>query len=79
MRPIKNSLTTFVLGAPTNWDEARHGICKPLYVAYDDDSRFYSYWKPTWRERIRVLYGFPVRLCVHSNGHPPVALDVTGR
>jgi hypothetical protein len=74
MKPIRTDATTALLGAPRGWDEPRHGECQVLPVV-EADGVFYSYWRPTWRERLRVLFGRPVRLCVVANGMPPVAVD----
>jgi hypothetical protein len=74
MKAIERGHTTHRLGKPGDWDEARHGPCMTLPATYSDGV-FYSYWKPTWRERFHVLFGRPVRLCVAGSGHPPVGLD----
>jgi len=70
MTPIRTVHTTRVLGAPAGWDADRSGPCAGLPVIDSDGL--------TLRERLAVLFGTPVRLCVASDGHPPVALDVTG-
>lgn len=75
MKPIKTATTTTVLGAPRDWDEERLGECVGLPVAYGDGC-ISSYWSPTWRERLAILMGRPVRLTVAGLGHPPVMLDV---
>jgi len=77
MTPIRTVHTTRVLGAPAGWDADRSGPCAGLPVI-DSDGLTFSYWRLTLRERLAVLFGTPVRLCVASDGHPPVALDVTG-
>jgi hypothetical protein len=75
MTPTQNELTTLTLGAPPNLDEAKMGAaCKGLPVCRADE-RFYSYWQTTWRERLAILCGRSVRLCVASEAHPPVHLD----
>lgn len=75
MTPIRNKFTNHVLGAPVNWDEAKYGPCVGLPICAADDNYNYSYWSLSWRERLQVLFGRPVRLCVLSAGHPPVMLD----
>jgi hypothetical protein len=50
----------------------------PAFSAHD--GTVYSYWKPSLRERLRILSGVPVRLGVHGHGgHPPVSLQVEDR
>lgn len=64
-----------VLGAPIGWDEATRGTCGGLPVACTDYG-FYSCWKPSFVERLRVLLGWHVWLYVVGSGHPPVLLEV---
>jgi len=76
MKPFKHPLATFTLRAPKDWNEVKRGPCYGLPVYFDaSDPSFYSYWVATWRERLAILFGRPVRLCVASNVHPPVHLD----
>lgn len=37
---------------------------------------FVSCWKPTWRERLAILFGKPVWLGVSGDNHPPVYIEV---
>lgn len=78
MTPTSNELTTVTLGAPSNWDADKLGPCNGLPVCRQD-GEFYSYWRTTWRERLAILFGRPVRLCVVGAGHPPVHLDTLPR
>jgi hypothetical protein len=78
MKPTSNELTTLTLGAPKNWDAEKNGPCGGLPVC-KQDGEFYSYWVTTWRERLAILFGRPVRLCVVGAGHPPVHLDTERR
>lgn len=78
MTPLKTEHTNAVLNAPQEWDANTHGPCAglPVLVHEDDGMRtFYSYWSATWTERLSVLLGRPVRLCVVGQSHPPVHLD----
>lgn len=75
MKPIKTPRTNMVLGAPKEWNELRHGPCIGLPVIATEDPYFYSYWSVTWRERLAVLFGRPIRLCVVGASHPPVSID----
>jgi hypothetical protein len=74
MTPISNELTSVVLGAPQGWNARAKGPCVGLPVAMDDGN-FYSYWRATWRERLAILFGTPIRLIVAGQAHPPVTLD----
>ena len=74
MTPVVTANTTTVLGAPINWDSSKHGPCMGLPIVKTDDC-YFSYWQPSWKERLSVLFGKPVRLAVFSHGHPPVGLD----
>lgn len=35
----------------------------------------FSYWRPSFVERLRILFGGHVRLGVFGNAHPPVSID----
>jgi hypothetical protein len=74
MNPIHFKGQQAVLGAPEGWDESQ-GKCLGLPVLRVSDS-FISFWKPTWRERIALLFGAKVQLTVVAAGHPPVAVDI---
>jgi len=79
MKPISNDLTNHTLGKPQNWDDAKHGPCGGLPVcAFTEDGlpQFYSWWRTTWRERLLILCGRPLRLGLTSRAHPPVSLDL---
>lgn len=78
MKPLKNEWTTIILGAPKDWDAEQYGQCEGLPVLIEREGSqmlFYSYWQATWRERLAVFLGRPVRLCVTGQAHPPVHLD----
>lgn len=77
MKPIIMKTTTEVLGAPKDWNEEKHGECEGLAITRTSDGCMFSYWRPSWLERWKVLLGKPVRLCVVGHVHPPVALEVT--
>jgi len=64
-----------VLGAPPNWDDRSMGPCEGLPVRKAHNC-FYSYWKPSIGEFLKMLFGVPIRLIVASERHPPVAIDV---
>jgi hypothetical protein len=77
MKPISNELTTITLGAPSNWNEETMGKCSGLPVCRQDEQgvpSYYSYWETTWRERLQILFGRPLRLNIVGH-HPPVNID----
>jgi hypothetical protein len=51
------------------------GFDYPQLPAVNTEFGQMTFWKPTWRERLRVLFGWPVRLTVAGFVHPPVYLD----
>ena len=74
MTPATMPHTTEILFAPEGWDSRTYGACESLPITRSGGV-LYSYWRPTWRERLHVLFGRPVRLCVASANHPAVAVD----
>lgn len=74
MNPFRHPSTTFDLAAPDGWDEVANGECLGLPIAQSGGTMF-SYWRPTWRERIALFFGGHIRLGVFGRGHPPVSLD----
>lgn len=74
MNPLNTAHTTRVLGAPKDWDERKNGSCIGLPIT-DADGVMYSYWNPSWSERLLILVGRPVRLAVVGYTHPPVSVD----
>lgn len=75
MKPIRMPHTTRTLGAPNDWDEKRNGVCVGLPIT-DSNGVMLSYWKPSWKQRLLILAGRPIRLGVFGASHPPVSLDV---
>lgn len=76
MKAIVTRNTNSILGAPRDWNLEKHGPCEGLPICATDDPYMYSWWRPTWRERLALLFGHSVRLCVVGTSHPPVALEV---
>ncbi len=77
MRPVDFPGVTNVLGKPADWDEKMYGSCGGLPVRFNQtDGIFASCWKPTFRQRLAVLFGRPIWLHVVSRAHPPVMLSV---
>lgn len=74
MKPI-DFPGAFALGAPVGWDEKTHGKCQVLPVLKANEC-FYSCWQPSWRERLALVFGHPVKLVVFAAGQPPVAVEV---
>lgn len=74
MKAVHNPNTTHVLGPPPDWD--REKPCSGLPVTKFDGMTI-SYWRLSWRERLAVLCGRTVRLCIVGERHPAVSLDVS--
>lgn len=72
--PIHTEHTTNVLGAPIDWNEEKDGKCIGLPVHYNG-KEFYSWWKVSLKDRIKILFGRPIRLVIFTQSHPPVAMD----
>lgn len=70
---IRTQYVNATLGKPTNWDESL-GHCRNLPVCVTDDPIVYSWWRLSWRERLAVLFGKPIRLSVVGRTHAPVAI-----
>ncbi len=75
MIPIKKEHTTHCLSAPKNWVEDKLGKCDILYITRTEDGIAYSYWQTSFIDRVKILFGRKIRLCVASGSHPPVFLD----
>jgi hypothetical protein len=74
MLPFRHPACTAVLGQPRNWDETEHGKCEGLPVAAAHGVTF-SYWRPSFKERLDIALGGHIRLGVFGTGHPPVSID----
>ena len=76
MRPLIPSNYSQILVAPSDWDH-RDGECKSLAVIVQDNL-VYSFWKPSWKEQLLILFGKPIQLTVMTYQHamPPVDVGV---
>jgi hypothetical protein len=71
VRPVTFPSANRTLTAPRGMEQ----ICGPLPV-YTDGEFCISRWRPTWRERLAVLFGSSVWLWVVSGQtQPPVSLE----
>lgn len=77
MTPINTKHTNLILGAPQGWDVVKHGVCVGLPILKTEDPYMYSWWKVSFKDRFKILFGRPIRLCIVGNAHPPIALQVT--
>lgn len=78
MKPEHWDGQTHVLGAPQGWDADARGVCAGLPV-YIGEGEMISCWAPSWRERLRLLFGHRVWMTIVSGSHPPVSLHVMPR
>lgn len=78
MNPVDTNLTNIRLFAPEGWDASHYIPCRTLPAHVSPDEIYYSWWRPSLKERLQILfYGF-VRLAVWSKTHPPVSVDTYG-
>lgn len=72
MKPSTFPQATALLHRPVSMTDKE---CASLWV-HKTDGAFVSCWRPTWRERLAILFGCPLWLWVIGYSHPPVALEV---
>jgi len=75
LTPIRNHLTNLEVGKPADWDEATQGECLSLPVHRSEDG-FYSWYSFSWLDRLRILFGVPLRLFIMMPQHPVISLEV---
>lgn len=76
MKPIEFKGQEIILAAPSNWDAKEKGECLGLPIVRVD-SIVMSCWKPTLKERLKLIFGKPITLSVYSGqSQPPVCLEV---
>ena len=73
MQPIKFIGANRSWKAPPNWSLSEP--CDTLWAKVTDDGLSISCWQPSLRERLRILFGKPVRLTIVGR-QPPVALEI---
>lgn len=79
MNPGEIEFATRALGAPTTWDEEKHGKCATLAIrdrVSNGSHIMESAWYPTPEEIAAIVSGKPVILSIWSHTHPPVSLNV---
>lgn len=77
MEPITFPGVTCVLGPPLDWKESLYGKCANLPVCIAEGI-ITSCWKPSWKDRLRILMGKPIFVSIAARGgtQPPINLDV---
>ena len=78
MKPEQWEGQNIILGAPQGWDASARGPCIGLPV-YRGEGEIISCWAPSWREKLRLLFGQRVWMTIISGSQPPVALEVHPR
>lgn len=76
MQPQDFAGSNYVFKAPPDMTEEECGDL-PVYATRDNElesSVFISCWRPSWRERLSLLFFGRVWLEVYSHGQPPVAI-----
>lgn len=72
MKPVNFKESNLTLKRPPSMTDAE---CAPLHI-YQSMAGMVSCWRPTWRERLAILFGAPLWLWVLSERHPPVAVEI---
>lgn len=76
MEPFDFEGRTNILGAPSDWDEARHGRCEGLPIVRGEEEpglpTMKSYWRPNEADIAVLLAGGAIELCLFGVSHPPV-------
>jgi hypothetical protein len=75
MNPVRFIEQTRVLGAPPDWDEAKHGPCAGLPIkeeTVEGAAALSSYWKPSREDLALLNSGAKVKLVIYGNAHPAV-------
>lgn len=78
MQAINTVFTTHMLSKPKNWDNEGLGVCTDLPVAAHD-GMLCTFWRPSIKERFRLALGWPIKLVLVANNHPPVSLEVSDK
>jgi hypothetical protein len=71
MIPVDFTQSNTTLTKPTNMTDEE---CSSLRV-YNDGEKFISCWRPSWRERLSVLFFGKVWIWIFGQGHPPVYVE----
>lgn len=74
MKPARHPSNNLRLVEPDGWDEAADGECTDLSVTAAHGVLF-SYWRPSLKERLALIFGRKLRLGIFGTAHPPVSLD----
>lgn len=76
MKPIFFKGFQESLGAPPNWNAAEYGECEILPIRREYGC-IYSCWKPSFRERLKLIFGQPITMIVAMpQTQPPISLNV---
>jgi hypothetical protein len=76
MKPVPTKYTNATLAPPVHWDEKTMGKCVPLPVCNNEPPYMFSWWKASWWERLAILFGRPVRVCIIAAQHPAISVDI---
>jgi hypothetical protein len=74
LKPINFVGAEGVLGAPPDWDPT-WGICSGLPVMRIEGC-VVSHWRPTFRQRLAILFGCGIWLWVRGQTQPPVSMNL---
>jgi hypothetical protein len=81
MTPLARQSTQDTLGSIkfTTVDDAQRNGQPSLPPIVVEGDAFMSWWRPNWRERIKLLFGGPVRVVVNYSLHGPLAVDTEAK
>lgn len=71
MKPSSFKQQNKVLQKPSDMTVAE---CAPLSVYHHSDG-IISCWRPSWRDRFALLFGFPLWMHVRGTRQPAIALE----
>ena len=74
--PIHTKYTNVKLDKPTDWNDDVYGNCQMLPVSVNE-GMISSFWKINWKDRFKLLFGYPIKLTIVSKTHPPVCLEIS--
>lgn len=73
MKPMNPRRTTFTA---TGYEHPVVGAIRDLAIFTGSDDALYSWWRPTLRERISLIFGKPIVIGVLSGRQPPMTVLV---
>lgn len=73
MKSIKTQFTNIVYTQPYEWNDKIHGECVNLNV-HQHEGFIMSWWKPSFKERIKILFGKSIKITLLTKIQPPISV-----